>query len=366
MSQAQWPVLLLTVIAACTDTRAPTVVESPSLARPGAAGVRILDLGTVGGTQSHGYGLNTPATTPAGLNRVLIVGSSNQVSSAPLAAYWLVDVVTQQIEKGVLPSIDGATQSSGYDVNAAETIVGESHFRNPNGTSAGSRATRWEKSATAWTPSLIPTLHESRHDAGSINALGHIAGASPTAAGEERLYFFDGINTVDRGGWGGRVIAHDVTVHGTIVGTTSTGPNGRAFISYSGQAPQLLPDLGGRSGARAINELGEIAGYSLNAAGESRAVRWTRATPTNEYVIEDLGLKNARAWDINNEGEMVGSFVGRHGERGFYRTRSGTTKELPILSYAAIAYAINERADVTGISVFRNTYWHAVLWTNVR
>lgn len=118
--------------------------------------------------------------------------------------------------------------------------------------------------------------------------------------------------------------------------------------------------------ARVHNDRGEIVGYSLNTAGESRAVRWTRAPATGQYVIEDLGLTNARAWDINNEGEIVGSSVGRQGERGFYRTRTGTTKVLPILSYSAIAYAINERADIAGISVFRNSYWHAVLWTNVR
>lgn len=362
MMHARWPILLFAAIAGCSDAHAPADLTPPALAKPGAAGVRILDLGTLGGTQSYGYSLNTPA----GLNSLLIVGNADPASGAPLAAYWLVDVGTQEIKKGFLPSVTGATQSTGYDVNQAETIVGWTYFRNPDGTSDGSRATRWAKGAAGWTADLIPTLNGSRHDASTINASGWIAGASPTAAAEEHFYLFDGATTIDRGGFGGPVETHDVNVHGTIVGASSTNLTAHAFISYPNAPPELLPNLGGRSGARAINDQGEIVGYSLNTAGESRAVRWTRVAATGQYVIEDLGLARARAWDINNEGEIVGSFVGRQGERGFYQTRLGTTKELPILSYSAIAFAINERADVAGISVFRNTYTHAVLWTNVR
>ena len=92
--------------------------------------------------------------------------------------------------------------------------------------------------------------------------------------------------------------------------------------------------------------------------------RWTGSISTG-YVIEDLALTNARAWDINSSGEIVGSFVGRRGERGFYQTAMGVTKEFPILGYAGIAYAINENAQIVGISWFRSRYSHAVLWTGV-
>lgn len=205
--------------------------------------------------------------------------------------------------------------------------------------------------------------------AGAINEVGEAAGylyGTPEAS----AFFFDGVTTTVLQSLGGPAQARDVNVHGVVVGHSLTSPTApfathRAFVSTGTGPPLQLPDLGGRSSASAINDAGVIVGFSLNLAGDSRAVRWTGSV-AGGYVIEDLGLTNARAWDINASGEIVGSYVGRQGERGFYQTATGVTKELPILGFAGIAYAINENAQIVGISWFRSKYSHAVLWTGVR
>ncbi len=262
--------------------------------------------------------------------------------------------------------VPDARQSAAYEVNQRETIVGQSLILEADGVTTTWRATRWVQGTSGWTAELIPTLHDSRHSASAINSLGQMAGGSPTATGEERFYSFDGTTVVDRGGLGGPAEVGGINVDGTIVGSVGI-PKDRAAVSHVNELPVLLPDLGGQASfATAINDLGVIVGSAMNPAGEFRAVRWTRSPTTGNYVVEDLGLSRGRAFSINNEGEIVGSFVTSRGERGFYRSKSGAIKELPMISYASIAYAINESGQVTGTSWVRRSDAHAVLWTNVR
>lgn len=353
------------LVAACADPAAPpSAPESPSFVRhsPGKPGIVITDLGTLGGNESRVTGLNTPTTG----RRILIVGQSQISSGTTLPAYWYVDAASGAKSVGLLSLPGGFDYRSGwgFDANSDEQIVGYGALYE-SGSYVGPRALLW--SGPTAPPMLLAGLENTRAGAAAVNALGHATGQMATDTPEETAFFFDGTATTNLGSLGGPAEARDVNAHDVVVGIsrTSTTAEQRAFVSSAGGPPIQLPDWGSRSSANAINDYGIIVGYALNAAGESRAVRWTGSISTG-YIIQDLGLTNARAWDINSSGEIVGSFVGRRGERGFYQTAAGVTKELPILGYAGIAYAINENAHIVGISWFRGKYSHAVLWTAVR
>ncbi len=367
------------IVAACADPSAPPAPESPSFARQssGKSGIVITDLGTLGGNESRVMGLNTPAPT----RQLLIVGQSNIASGAVVPAYWYVDLLTSQKTVAPLalpgaftiPKDFGGVDSFdyragwGFDVNANGQIVGYG-AQYKNGSYNGDRAVIWSSPAAA--PTLLAGLENTPSLAVAINEAGDAAGYLLYGTTEERAFFYDGVSTTVLQSLGGPAQARDINIDGVVVGQSLTSPTAsfathRAFVSTPTGPPLQLPDLGGRSSASAINDAGVIVGFALNLAGESRAVRWTGSISTG-YTIQDLGLTNARAWDINSIGEIVGSFVGRQGERGFYQTATGTTKELPILGYAGIAYAINENAQIVGISWFRSRYSHAVLWTGVR
>lgn len=380
MKHAARALIGILTLAACADPAAPPAPESASLARQsgGKSGIVITDLGTLGGNESRVMGLNTPALT----RQLLIVGQSNVASGAILPAYWYVNTLTLQktVASLALPSAATVPNESGgfdfldyragwgFDVNTNEQIVGYG-AQYKNGSYNGDRAVAW--SGPSATPTFLAGLENTAALAGAINEAGHAAGYLAYGTTEERAFFFDGVKTTVLASLGGPAQARDVNIDGVVVGHSLTSPTApfsthRAFVSVPSGSPFPLPDLlGGRSSASSINDAGVIVGYALNLAGESRAVRWTGSIATG-YVITDLGLTNARAWDINRRGEIVGSFVGRQGERGFYQTALGVTKELPILGYAGIAYAINENAQIVGISWFHNTYSHAVLWTGVR
>lgn len=354
--------LALALAAACADSNPPTDPDAPALAKPVPNPIRIIDLGTSGGASSRAWAMNTPSDE----TRLVIVGHSDRVGAAFGAAYWVVNTTTLAISKGLLPEVAGATQSTALDVNASGDIVGLSQVTNSVTGPDGSRATRWTASAAGWTQSLVTTLYQSRHDASAINDAGQIAGAGPTEAGEERLYVSDGVSAIDRGGFGAQAEAAEVNVHGVVVGHFRGPVRSHAFVSVPGMPIALLPDLGYPSSATGINRDGDISGYAYTAAGESRAMIWRRSPDTGQYVAQDLGLPRARAWDINDQGEIVGSFVPGRYDKGFY-WRAGVTKELPALTTRSFAYTINERGDVAGTSCcIRTSESHAVLFLNVR
>lgn len=361
---------------ACTDASQPIGPPvTASEARKAVGGIGIVDLGTLGGNTSHAWGLNSPLDGQL----LLIVGDAQTAEGRTRASYWHYDRISGAKSPAVALVTPGDVQSGAFDANQAEQISGWSYTPVTEGTEIPriQRAVRW----TSGEATFLGDFGGSRSQASAINADGQVIGAATTADGQSNPFLWDPnpapSGTLTNLGFfsGADIQPVDRNEGGTIVGSVrfTTEDLQTAFVWSSSGGLVLLPDLGPppagdgvQSIASAINDAGVIVGYVNTAGVRVSAVRWTPSGVGGAYVVEDLGLgSGSRANDINNTGEIVGDYRGRRSSTGFYL--SGTTfKELPILSWAAVARKINERGDVVGLSYFRNTYSHAVLWTNVR
>jgi probable HAF family extracellular repeat protein len=369
---------VLAVCAACadvTDSIGPSAT-SVNAARRVATGIGLVDLGTLGGQNSHALGLNTPS---AG-QRLLIVGDAQNPAGQTTASYWHYDVASGVASAGVALSTADDMQSTAYGANESEQIAGGSYTKVTIGgvTTYPSRAVRWTTSGAAGT--LLGNLGGSYSQASAINTLGEMVGESTTADGQMRPFLWNpnpvpGGTLTDLGFFSGVDIqAVDRNASGTMVGAvrSTAATLQTAFVWRSPADFALLPDLGAPpagdgivSYATGVNDAGVIVGFVNTAAFGVRAVRWNLAAD-GRYVVEDLGLgAGSQANDINNAGEIVGTHRATRSNGGFYLA-GGTLKELPALSGSARPFRINENGDVVGFSNFRNGYTHAVVWTHVR
>ena len=346
----------LMVGAGCADLTQPVdpVLADVEVAR--RTTIRVTDLGTLGGLTSNALALNTPA---AG-RPLLIVGESRDASGRNRAAYWYYDAVSGPAPAVALTT-PGDEQSTAFAVNQAEEIAGWSYLVQIP------RAIRWTPAGSA---KFLGDFGGGSGQAAGINALGQIAGYATAADALSHLFLWDpqpapngSLN--DLGASGVDIQAVDVNLGGTIVGGARLGAGDlqRAFVWRSPGSLAFLPDSGRQSYATAVNYAGVVVGF-VNTSTVLQAVRWT-PNPIGGYVLENLGLGSSQARDINNAGEIVGSYRPGRYSTGFYLFGS-VLKELPRLTYAAVASEINERGEIVGLSYYHNTYNHAVLWTNVR
>jgi probable HAF family extracellular repeat protein len=368
---------VLAVCAACadvTDSIGPSVTNA-ALSRV-AGGIGVVDLGTLGGKNSHALGLNTPS---AG-QRLLVVGDAQNPAGQTTASYWYYNVASGVATAGVALSTADDMQSTAYGANQSEQIAGGSYTKVTTGgvTTYPSRAVRWTTSGAAGT--LLGDLGGTYTQASAINTLGEIVGESTSPDGQMRPFLWNpnsapGGTLTDLGFFAGVDIqVVDRNANGTIVGAVRSTPSTlqTAFVWRSAGGFALLPDLGAPpagdgivSYATGVNDAGVIVGFVNTASFGVRAVRWNLAVD-GTYVVENLGLgAGSQANDINNAGEIVGTYRATRSNGGFYLAGS-ILKELPALSGTARPFRINENGDVVGFSNVRNGYTHAVVWTHVR
>ena len=113
------------------------------------------------------------------------------------------------------------------------------------------------------------------------------------------------------------------------------------------QADYQLVDLGalafGTSRAYAVNESGDVAGYTLVASGESHAFRWSGGTMT------DLGTLPPSSWSIAYDLDEAGSVVGEAGNFSAFQWQVGPGMSgLAGTGWASRAYGINDRGTIVG------------------
>ena len=225
----------------------------------------------------------------------------------------------------------------------------------------------WQREEGSWT-SVVLTTESGRGFAWAINDRGdRIVGSS---GGPVVWTETDGVWTLSRlPGEGG--IASAINDIGQVAGTDIAG---RAIVwdpAGTGWTVHELEPLPGDITAmvNGINNAGDVVGFSGDFQSE-RAVLWRKTAigwgePVDLVPPEIIGVTSSNAVDINEKGEIVGTFRDERlalgiGSKGFlWAPGIGLVGDLGIFEgRGTIALAINERNQIAG----GNTEL-ALLWT---
>jgi probable HAF family extracellular repeat protein len=168
----------------------------------------------------------------------------------------------------------------------------------------------------------------------------------------------------------GYTSASDIDDAGRVVGYEFDGAEFRPEVWYQGRTtylPVLAPTYS--SVADAINNRGQIVGYSRLRNGKDHAILWANGK------IRDLGtLRHGRdeseANAINAACQIVGSsWSGHDGEftnEHAFLWQKGRMRDLGTLpgGRQSDAWGINDRGQIVGSSTTTRGSWHAVIWKN--
>ena len=203
-----------------------------------------------------------------------------------------------------------------------------------------------------------------------INARGQVSfsmQAEPTAAG----YFYDGSSVRDIGSLGGgQTLALDLNDLGQVTGNSLTAAGAEhAFVwrAGSGMLDIGTPSGGGESSGVAINRHGVVTGSSY-ADFTPRAFRWSAASGNESLgaLTSDLGSASF-AGSLNDAGLIAGSSTTADGSRhAFAWTRNSGLVDIDTLnSYDALVVAVGANGEVAGnhIPSLDNLEYRPFLWT---
>jgi len=213
-----------------------------------------------------------------------------------------------------------------------------------------------------------------RSDARGLNASGQVTGAqfglTPFTEDFKPYRSTPGSVGAELAGCCGTQWGADINDAGVVAGTMHTGllDGTRGFVATgtSMTALPILPDADpeGSAGAVAINDAGEIVGYSPSATGR-HAVLWSAAG-----VITDLGTlggSSSEAIDVNASGVVIGrSLIAGDVATHFFRwsAESGMQDLNTQLGAITSIAEINDAGQIIGTYTTSLGASHAFLYTS--
>jgi probable HAF family extracellular repeat protein len=326
----------------------------------------VTDLGTLGGTFSWAYGINS---------RGSVVGYATLTGDTSMHAFFWREGVMRDL--GTLASSDTAPVSAAYSINDDDEAVGvsETSSPDPNGLDSCGFGNFLVCLPVVWRNGAItalPTLGGPDGQASAINNHGQIVGIAQSDEidplcqnpvlkpmvwehGQARplptVPFLDGIV-------GGAPGPAGNNHHGQVVGiiTKCDGSFSRAVLWEK----HKVIDMGSIAGAVPVpvtlNDKGQAVG-TYTIAGINRAFLW------HDGVATDLGTLPgdvfAEGNGINNEGQVVGQSCGPNGCNGFLwwndlMTDLNALTADPSLR-AVDPIAINSRGQIVGVALQTST-----------
>lgn len=199
-----------------------------------------------------------------------------------------------------------------------------------------------------------------------INRDGQIVGlAQAVQPGPTHAFLFSANKLTDLGTLGGVTsYARAINNAGEIVGTSQMADKTDHAFLYSNSKMIDLGTLGGASWAQAINNSGQIAGYSEVAGIEVNGEKIKHAFLYSKGKMADLGTPSGGtsswAYAINDAGQVVGMSYVNGGQRAFLFSEGrmqDLNNSIPpgsgwILSEAT---AINNKGQIAGSGLFHVT-----------
>ena len=294
----------------------------------------IVDLGSLGATNIFGYGINNDGyiVGTADDQAFFYDGTMSLLDSSPYSSARAINdsgvIAGYSGTVGNLHAVTyngstinnigtlGGTQSFAYDINNSGYVVGESD------TATGEGHAFIYDGATL--TDITPTWDYAR--AVGINDMGYVVGSGFQNFSLESFnkhgFIYDGLVTtrIDSFMSPGSSLS-DINNNGIAVGSiTIAVPTGSGSsieyyphaIIYEDSSITDIGTLGGnRSGARAINNNGQVVGGSdtSDPRGIWNAFIYEESTGMvnlNDFIPAESGVHFLEAYDINDNGEIVG------------------------------------------------------------
>lgn len=265
----------------------------------GPNGIGMTDLGTLGGSDSRGFGINDSGQ---------VVGMSLTASNDD---YKVIITGPNGVGMTDLGSVSGVISSGINDSGQiARNFSNQAFITGPNGVGMTDLGNLGRPFGAA--------------EANDINNSGQVAGASETADFTTHAFITgpNGVDMVDLGTLGGGFShATGINESGQVVGVSNTAALPRdqhAFVTGpDGSGMTDLGTLGGRfSEAFSINDSGEVIGMAQTASNDFHAFIYSHGGITDLNLLD---VVVAAGWtflsfsDINNNGQIVGHGINSEG-----------------------------------------------------
>ena len=296
---------------------------------------------------SYAFGIN---------NQGQVVGRATMTSGETHAALW--DRRGRLVDLGTLP---GGTYSEAYAINDAGQVVGWSMTDQSTCTAFDGcwHAFLWENGTMTDLGGLDPRFQSYAY---SINNSGQIAGASATA--DYPFSYWRAVTWL-RGELvelglpesATDALALGINARGTAVGTAYVNGRNVPILWSQGTMIQLPLPAGTSGEARKINDRGQAVGRS----GANQALLWDDGELT--ILPNPAGTVLSEAYDINNQGVIVGDSRTNNASVRAFRWVDGSPSALPLAAgwTESNARGVNARGDVAGAANTRNGN-RAVVW----